>query len=118
MSKNISHLICVTASTARAPRKISAVSSNATSSCRLCKSVGDSAHKKNLFGKVNHVLLVAVEEIYSSSLQMSELLPKMSKATDNSVACISRGTRRGLDFELCEPNSKLKSGCNVWQILW
>ena len=31
------------------------------------------------------------------------------------MACVSRGTRRGLDFELREPNPKSKLGCNVWQ---
>ena len=29
-----------------------------------------------------------------------------------------KGTRRRGDFELCEPNPKLKSGCNVYQFLW
>ena len=36
----------------------------------------------------------------------------------DSVARVSRGTRRELDFELREPNRNSKSGCNVWQILW
>ena len=40
-----------------------------------------------------------------------------SIAEDNAVAHVSRGTRRGLDFEFHEPNPKLKLGCNIWQIL-
>ena len=44
------------------------------------------------------------------------LLPHVS--VHDSVAHVSRDTRRGLDFELREPNPKSKSGCNVWQILW
>ena len=42
---------------------------------------------------------------------------KTSKATDSSVARASRDTRRELDFEFREPNPKLKSSCNIWQIL-
>ena len=34
------------------------------SSCRLCKSVANSANCKNLFGKANRTLLVAAGEIY------------------------------------------------------
>ena len=75
----ITHLRFVTTLTVSADvevtdKDIYAASSNATSSCRLCKSVGDSAHCKNLFGKANRVLLVAAEEIYGSSLHRSELL--------------------------------------------
>ena len=55
------------------PKKIYVASSNATSSSRLCKSVGDFSHCKNLFGKANHALLLAAEEIYGSSLGRSEL---------------------------------------------
>ena len=54
-------------------KKIYAVSSNATSSSRLCKSEEDFSHCKNLFGKANHALLLGAEEIYDSSLQRSEL---------------------------------------------
>ena len=61
----------------KTPKKIYAPSSNATSSCRLCKSVGDSANCKNLFGKANCMLLVAMEEIYGSFFQRSELLPHL-----------------------------------------
>ena len=53
----------------KTPKKIYAASSNPTSSCRVCKSVGDFAHCKNLFGKANCPLPVAEEEIYGSSLQ-------------------------------------------------
>ena len=47
--------------------------SNATSSSGLFKSVGDFSHCKNLFGKANHALHFAAEEIYGSSLRRSEL---------------------------------------------
>ena len=59
----------------KTPKKMYLASSNATSSSRLCKSVGDFSHciRKNLFGKVNHALLLAAEEIYGSSLRRSEL---------------------------------------------
>ena len=58
----------------KTPRKMYLVSSNATSSSGLCKSVGDFSYGKNLFGKANHALLLASEEIYGSSLRRSELL--------------------------------------------
>ena len=54
-------------------KKIYVASSNATSSSRLFKSVGDFSHCKNLFGKVNHALHLAAEQIYGSSLRRSEL---------------------------------------------
>ena len=136
-------------------KKIYVASSNATSSSRLFKSVGDFSHCKNLFGKANHALHFAAEEIYGSSLRRSELFLhlrcrpgkrrlKNFSYTDTNFRKshilrtspeIYRGvtlrasivedfqsntrlsgsrTRRGLDFELREPNSKLKSGCNVW----
>ena len=47
------------------PKKIYVAPSNATSSSRLFKSVGDFSHCKNLFGKANHALHLATEEIYS-----------------------------------------------------
>ena len=57
----------------KTPKKIYVASSNATSSSRLCKSVGDFSHCKNLFGKANHALLLAAEEIYGSAHRRSEL---------------------------------------------
>ncbi|XP_068685296.1 uncharacterized protein [Montipora foliosa] len=125
------------------PKKIYAASSTVASSCRLCKSVVDSAHSKNLFGKPNRSLLASAEDIYGSSLQKSELLPhllcrpcerrlnnfktfktlisesqrslervkrcieespsaprttKTSKADYVSAGCVSRSSRRGLNF--------------------
>ena len=56
----------------KTPKKIY-VASNATSSSKLFKSVGDFSHCKNLFGKANHALHLAAEEIYGSSLRRSEL---------------------------------------------
>ena len=81
--KSKTHLSCETVSTARemskseTPKKIYAASSTVASSCRLCKSVVDSAHSKNLFGKPNSSLLASAEDIYGSSPQKSELLPHL-----------------------------------------
>ena len=47
----------------KTPKEMYAASSNAASSCGLCKSVGDSANCKNLFRKANRTLVVAAEEI-------------------------------------------------------
>ena len=47
----------------KTPKKIYVASSNTTSSSRLFKSVGDFSHCKNLFGKANHALHLAAEEI-------------------------------------------------------
>ena len=44
------------------------------SCCRLCKSVGDISHSKNLFAKNNRMLLASVEELYGSSLSQNKLL--------------------------------------------
>ena len=57
----------------KTPEKIYVASSNATSSSRLFKSVGDFSHCKTLFPKANHALHLAAEEIYGSSLRRSEL---------------------------------------------
>ena len=57
----------------KTPKKIYVASSNATSSSRLFKSVGDFSHCKILFGKANHALHLAAEEIYGSSFRRSEL---------------------------------------------
>ena len=62
----------------RTPKKVYAASSHVnTSSCRLCKSVGDIAHPKNMFAKNNRVLLAAAEELYGGSFSQSELLPRL-----------------------------------------
>jgi len=58
-----------------------------------------------------------VKRFIEDSLSALQSL-KSSKATNDSVARVSRGTRRGFDFELREPNPKLKSACIVWQISW
>lgn len=57
------------------PKKIYAASSNKSSCCRLCRSVG--AQRKNLFGKANRLLLQTAEEFYGSSLPQSEDLPHL-----------------------------------------
>ena len=57
----------------KTPKKIYVASSNAKCSSRLCKCEEGFSHCKNLFGKANHALLLAAEEIYGSSLRRSEL---------------------------------------------
>ena len=57
----------------KTPKKIYVASSNAVSSSRLFKSVGEFSHCKNLFGKANHAFHRAAEEIYGSALRRSEL---------------------------------------------
>ena len=59
------------------PKKICLAFSNATSSSRLFKFVGDFSHCKNLFEKANHALLLAAEGIYGSSLRRSELFMRL-----------------------------------------
>ena len=60
------------------PKKVYAPSSHVNlSCCRLCKSVGDVSHSKNLFAKNNRALLASVEELYGSSLSQNELLPHL-----------------------------------------
>ena len=61
----------------KTPKKLYVASSNATSSSRLCKSVRDFFHCKNLFGKSNHALLLPAEEVYGSPLWRSELFPHL-----------------------------------------
>ena len=57
------------------PKKVYTASSHVnTSCCRLCKSVGDISHSKNLFAKNNRALLATVEELYGGSLSQNELL--------------------------------------------
>ena len=56
-------------------KKIYVASSNARSSSRLFKSMGDFSRCENLFaiGKANHALHFGAEEIYGSSLRRREL---------------------------------------------
>ena len=62
----------------KTPKKISAASSDATSSFRVCKSVGNNyAHCQAFFGKGNRTFLTGLEEICGSSLQRRELLPHL-----------------------------------------
>lgn len=58
-------------------KKISAASSKATSSYRLCRFVGNSAHCDTCFGKANRTFLNGAEKIYGSSLQRRKLLPHL-----------------------------------------
>lgn len=65
-------------SNVQTPKKISAISRHVnTSCCRLCKSVGDISHSKNLFAKNNRALLATAEELYGACLSQSEDLPRV-----------------------------------------
>ena len=65
-------------SSTQTPKKVYAPSSHVNlSCCRLCKSVGDISHSKNLFAKNNRALLASVEELYGGSLSQNELLPRL-----------------------------------------
>ena len=65
-------------SSTQTPKKVYAPSSHVNlSCCRLCKSVGDISHLKNLFAKNNRALLASVEELYGGSLSQIELLPRL-----------------------------------------
>ena len=61
--------------------------------------------------------LEQVKRFIEESLSTIWLL-KTFKAIDNLVARVLQGIWWRLDFEFCEQNPKLESGCNVWQILW
>ena len=59
------------------PKKKYTSSANVnTSSCRLCGSVKDATHCKNLFAKANRALLAAAEDIFNC-LPCHELLPHL-----------------------------------------
>ena len=44
---------------------------------RLCKSVGDTSHSRNLYSKGNRLLLVVAEELYGDALPRGEFLPHL-----------------------------------------
>ena len=73
MSKSVTHLTVsqhqLRAEMSKTQKKIYVASSNATSSSRLFKSVGDFSHRTNLFGKANHALHFAAEEIYGKKTE-------------------------------------------------
>ena len=60
----------------RTPKKFRKSQSEA-SSCRLCGSVGDRSHSKNLFKKSNRELLVLAEAIMGESIPHHENLPQL-----------------------------------------
>ena len=47
------------------------------SRCRLCNSIGDPKHSKNLFRDSNRVLLRNVESVYGDQLPQSSELPHL-----------------------------------------
>ena len=54
-------------------KKIYVASSNVTSTSRLFKSVGDFSHCKKVFGKANHALHFAAEEINFTAFPFGEV---------------------------------------------
>ena len=60
----------------RTPRKFKK-SQFGTSSCRLCGSVGDISHSKNIFKKNNRELLVLAEAITGETIPHHEDLPEL-----------------------------------------
>ena len=50
------------------------IHSSKPSSCRLCQSVGDISHWKNLFAKANRPILSAAEELCGRSLPRSDYM--------------------------------------------
>lgn len=48
-----------------------------SSSCRLCKSVVDRRHSKDLFGLVNRAILANAEIIYGKTLRQDDALPHL-----------------------------------------
>ena len=60
------------------PTKIySASKSVSLSCCRLCKSVGDISHWRNLYRKGNSQLLATAEDLYGKALPRSNVLPHL-----------------------------------------
>ena len=60
------------------PTKIySASKSVSLSCCRLCKSVGDISHWRNLYRKGNSQLLPTAEDLYGKALPRSNVLPHL-----------------------------------------
>ena len=60
------------------PTKIySASKSVSLSCCRLCKSVGDISHWRNLYSKGNSQLLATAEDLYEKALPRSNVLPHL-----------------------------------------
>jgi len=92
-------------STRRKKKRTSSASIN-TSSCRLCGSVKDAAHCKNLFAKANRALLATAEDIFTS-LPFRELLPHLlcrscEKRLKNYVACKTMIAQSQTSFENSE----------------
>ena len=60
------------------PKKVyGAQSLDNNSTCRLCKSVGDPAHRYNLYSKTNSEILSSAEHIYGEVLPNKPELPKL-----------------------------------------
>ena len=59
-------------------KKVYKASESVNVSCyRLCKSVGDTSHWRNLYSKENRLLLVVAEELYGDALPRGESLPHL-----------------------------------------
>lgn len=60
------------------PKKIYTASKSVSlSCCRLCKSVGDISHWRNLYSKGNSQLLATAEDLYGKTLPRRDVLPHL-----------------------------------------
>ena len=60
------------------PKKIYTASKSVSlSCCRLCKSVGDISHWRNLYSKDNSQLLATAKDLYGKALPRSDVLPHL-----------------------------------------
>ena len=71
------------------PKKYYQVKNNidlSSSSCRICGSVGDATHSKNLFKPLNRSILDKVEELHGGKLLRDKTLPQLiCRACDRRV---------------------------------
>ena len=75
------------------PKKVHKASESVNVSCyRLCKSVRDASHWRNLYSKGNRLLLVVAEELYGDGLSLSEFLPHL---------VLESSSRRSLKVKRC-----------------
>ena len=74
------------------PKNVYRYSFAQESACRLCKSVGDPAHRFNFWGNTCRVLLVVAEQLYGQRIQNVEGLPRLhivERANDGFAISIS-----------------------------
>ena len=99
------------------------------SSCRLCGSIGDSKHCKNLFKPANAVILVEVEKVHGNVLLRDKALPqlicrpcerKVNNASNLKIVIVNTQTfhiqktsrsKRCIDISPSTPLPKVKTRC-------